>query len=157
VKLARRKRDELLGLLRPCFGRVESFVQARKYLAAVMSDLPERNGWSIAKFTGDKTPDKTQRLINRAFWHLEQEKQGYVLRVPKNYRSVRVPRHLEGCRSCGVFRGQGGDGRRVRVARGSAGGDRPVRVQGQRRAVPGPHAVPAAGAGLAADGRPELL
>ncbi len=35
------------------------------------------------------------------------------------------------------FPGQGGDGRRVRVARGGAGGDRPVRVRGQRRAVPG--------------------
>src|ERR1035438_7588774 len=73
------------------------------------------------------------------------------------YRRVRVPRHREGCCPGGVSQGQGGDGRRVRVARGGAGGDRPVRVQGQRRAVPGPHAVPAAGAGLAADGRPELL
>jgi SRSO17 transposase len=64
----RRKRDELLGLLRPCFGRIETFLQFRKYLAAVMSDLPERNGWSIAKFAGDGTPDKTQRLLNHASW-----------------------------------------------------------------------------------------
>jgi SRSO17 transposase len=68
AKAAKRKRDELLELLRPCFRRIEPFVQARKYLAAVMSDLPERNGWSIAKFAGDKTPDKTQRLLNQASW-----------------------------------------------------------------------------------------
>ena len=68
AKTAGRKRDELLGLLRPCFGRIETFMQVRKYLAAVMSDLPERNGWSIAKFAGDGTPDKTQRLLNHASW-----------------------------------------------------------------------------------------
>jgi SRSO17 transposase len=68
ARTARRKRDELLGLLRPCFGRIETFLQFGKYLAAVMSDLPERNGWSIAKFAGDGTPDKTQRLLNHASW-----------------------------------------------------------------------------------------
>jgi len=44
------------------------WLQAGKYLAAVMSDLPERNGWSIARHAGDKTPDKTQRLLNQASW-----------------------------------------------------------------------------------------
>jgi hypothetical protein len=68
AKTAKRERDELLGLLRPCFGRVEVFAQARKYLGAVMSDIPERNGWSIARFAGDTTPDKTQRLLNHASW-----------------------------------------------------------------------------------------
>jgi SRSO17 transposase len=37
-------------------------------MAAVMSDLPERNGWAIARFCGDATPDKTQRLLNHASW-----------------------------------------------------------------------------------------
>src|ERR1039458_7775124 len=68
AELAGRKRDALLGLLRPCFARVEPFVQARKYVRAVISDLPARNGWSIAEFTGDESPDKTQRLLNRASW-----------------------------------------------------------------------------------------
>jgi DDE superfamily endonuclease len=43
-------------------------VQAGKYTAAVMSELPERNGWSIARHAGDRTPDKTQRLLNHASW-----------------------------------------------------------------------------------------
>ena len=64
--LALRKRAELLELLRPCFARTEPWLQAGKYAAAVISELPEWNGWSIARHAGDKTPDKTQRLLNHA-------------------------------------------------------------------------------------------
>jgi SRSO17 transposase len=66
--LALRRRNELLALLRPCFARTEPWLQAGKYAAAVMSELPERNGWSIARHAGDRTPDKTQRLLNHASW-----------------------------------------------------------------------------------------
>jgi SRSO17 transposase len=66
--LALRKRAELLELLRPCFARTAPWLQAGKYTAAVMSELPERNGWSIARHAGDTTPDKTQRLLNHASW-----------------------------------------------------------------------------------------
>ena len=66
--LARRKRVELLELLRPCFARVEPWPQAGKYAAAVMSQVPERNGWTIAAHAGDRAPDKTQRLLSRAVW-----------------------------------------------------------------------------------------
>ena len=37
VGLGRRKRAELLELLRPCFARVEPWLQAGKYTAALMS------------------------------------------------------------------------------------------------------------------------
>nr|WP_146607815.1 hypothetical protein [Spongiactinospora gelatinilytica] len=33
-----------------------------------MSDLPRRNGWTIAEWIGDRSPDATQRLLNRARW-----------------------------------------------------------------------------------------
>jgi SRSO17 transposase len=66
--LGRRKRAELLELLRPCFVRVEPWLQAGKYAAALMSGLPRRNGWTIAEHAGDRAPDKTQRLLNRAVW-----------------------------------------------------------------------------------------
>ena len=66
--LALRKRAELLELLRPCFARTGLWLQAGKYVAAVMSELPERNGWSIARHAGDRTPDKTQRLLSHAVW-----------------------------------------------------------------------------------------
>ena len=66
--LARRKRVELLELLRPCFARTEPWLQAGKYAAVVMSQIPERNGWTIAAHAGDQAPDKTQRLLSRAVW-----------------------------------------------------------------------------------------
>ncbi len=68
VATALRERGRVLDLLRPCFARTTVWLQAGKYVAAVMSDLPERNGWSIARFSGDATPDKTQRLLNHASW-----------------------------------------------------------------------------------------
>jgi len=68
TQLALRKRAELLEGLRPCFARTEPWLQAGKYLRAVMSELPELNGWSIACHAGDRRPDKTQRLLNHASW-----------------------------------------------------------------------------------------
>ncbi len=66
--LALRKRDELLGLLRPHFVRSEPWLQAGKYVSALASELPRVNGWSIARRGGDRTPDRTQRLLNHATW-----------------------------------------------------------------------------------------
>ena len=48
--------------------RVEPWLQAGKYAAALMSDLPGRNGWTLAERAGDRTPDRMQRLLNRAAW-----------------------------------------------------------------------------------------
>jgi hypothetical protein len=50
--LGRRKRAELLELLRPCCARVEPWLQAGKYAAALVSDLPGRNGWTLAGRAG---------------------------------------------------------------------------------------------------------
>ena len=66
--MARRQRDALLGVLRPCFARTSPWLQAGKYLAAVMSELPKRNGWTVARHAGDRSPDRMQRLLNRAAW-----------------------------------------------------------------------------------------
>jgi SRSO17 transposase len=68
VRTALRERAGLLESLRGCFARTQVWLQAGKYVAAVMSDLPERNGWSISRHCGDATPDKTQRLLNHASW-----------------------------------------------------------------------------------------
>jgi SRSO17 transposase len=66
--LALRKRDELLGLLRPCFARTEPWLQAGKYVSALVSELPRVNGWSVARHGRDRTPDRAQRLLNHASW-----------------------------------------------------------------------------------------
>ena len=47
---------------------MEPWLQAGKYAAALMSDLPRRNGWTLAERAGDRTPDRMQRLLSRAAW-----------------------------------------------------------------------------------------
>ncbi|MEU7875735.1 transposase [Dactylosporangium sp. NPDC049140] len=47
---------------------MEPFEQAGKYVAALVSDLPRKNGWTIAEHAGDGCPDPTQRLLNHAVW-----------------------------------------------------------------------------------------
>jgi SRSO17 transposase len=66
--LAGRKLGELTERLRWCFPRIEPFLQARKYMRAVASEMPKRNGWTVAEHVGDRTPNRTQRLLNRAVW-----------------------------------------------------------------------------------------
>jgi SRSO17 transposase len=57
-----------MGRLRSCFARTQTWLQAAKYVSALASDLPARNGWSVAEHAGDRTPGKAQRLLNRASW-----------------------------------------------------------------------------------------
>jgi SRSO17 transposase len=63
-----RERAILLSALRPCFARTQTWQQAGKYVSALVGELPSRNGWSIAEHAGDRSPDATQRLLNRASW-----------------------------------------------------------------------------------------
>jgi SRSO17 transposase len=60
-----------MGLLRGCFPRTQTWLQAGKYVSALASDLPSRNGWSVAEHAGDRTPDRSQRLLSRACWDEE--------------------------------------------------------------------------------------
>jgi SRSO17 transposase len=66
--LCQQERAELLGLLRECFVRVEPWLQAGRYVTAVAGGMVKRNGWTIAEQVGDRTPQRTQRLLNRAVW-----------------------------------------------------------------------------------------
>ena len=50
------ERSALMGLLRSCFARTQTWLQAGKYLNALVSDLPSRNGWTIGEQAGDQTP-----------------------------------------------------------------------------------------------------
>jgi hypothetical protein len=65
---AEQKRDELMGRFGPLFARVEPFTQAGKYVRGLLSDLPRKNCWTLAEYAGDATPDRMQRLLERAVW-----------------------------------------------------------------------------------------
>jgi SRSO17 transposase len=60
--------DELMAGLAGCFARVEPRREARKYITGLISDLPRKNCWALAEHAGDQTPDKMQRLLERAAW-----------------------------------------------------------------------------------------
>jgi SRSO17 transposase len=66
--LAGEKLAELMGRLGVCFTRVEPRAQAGKYVRGLMSDLPRKNCWALAEYAGDRTPDRMQRLLERACW-----------------------------------------------------------------------------------------
>ena len=50
------------------FSRIEARRQAKEYILACASELPKLNGWTISEFIGDRTPDKTQRLLVKTKW-----------------------------------------------------------------------------------------
>jgi SRSO17 transposase len=58
----------LIGRLGPLFARPQPFRQAGKYVRGLMSDLPRKNCWTMAEYAGDTTPDRMQRLLQRASW-----------------------------------------------------------------------------------------
>jgi SRSO17 transposase len=66
--LAQANRAELARRLGPAFARRQVWQQAGKYIDGLASDIPRKNGWTIAENAGDRTPDKTQRLLNHAVW-----------------------------------------------------------------------------------------
>ena len=70
-------RDELLGRVGGGFARREPRMQAGKYVRALTADVPRKNGWQIAEWAGDASPDKMQRLLNQAVWD-EQAAMGIV-------------------------------------------------------------------------------
>jgi len=66
---AEQKLAELMGRLGAYFTRVEPFRQAGKYVRGLLSDLPRKNCWTLAEYAGDRTPDRMQRLLERASWN----------------------------------------------------------------------------------------
>jgi SRSO17 transposase len=66
--LAQQYRADLLARVGIVFARREPRLQAGKYVQALSSDLPRKNGWQIAEWVGDASPNKTQRLLNHAVW-----------------------------------------------------------------------------------------
>jgi SRSO17 transposase len=56
----------------PAFYRREPRRRARGYLLGLVSGLERKNGWTIAEFAGEATPDGMQRLLNAARWDADE-------------------------------------------------------------------------------------
>jgi SRSO17 transposase len=59
---------ELHARLRPHFARPEVHQRAWRYLQAVLSDVPRKNGWQIAEQAREAHPYGVQRLLATAVW-----------------------------------------------------------------------------------------
>src|SRR6266487_6539723 len=60
--------DMFAQVVAPAFFRWEPRLRARAYLLGLASGLERVNGWTLAEFAGDATPDGMQRLLNAARW-----------------------------------------------------------------------------------------
>lgn len=60
--------DDLMARMAGCFRRWEPRVSAKRYVRALMSDLPRKNCWSIAEHAGHATPGRMQHLLEAAKW-----------------------------------------------------------------------------------------
>jgi SRSO17 transposase len=50
------------------FERAEPRKRAIRYLQGLMSDVRRKNGWQLAEYAGEATPDGMQRLLSTAVW-----------------------------------------------------------------------------------------
>ena len=60
--------QQLHTRLRPYFARPEVHQHALRYLQAVLSDIPRKNGWQIAEQAREAHPSGMQRLLSSAVW-----------------------------------------------------------------------------------------
>jgi SRSO17 transposase len=50
------------------FERAEPRARTLAYLQGLMSAIPRKNGWQLAEYVGEATPDGMQRLMSTAVW-----------------------------------------------------------------------------------------
>ena len=53
------------------FTRSEPRDRAITYMRGLMSDIPRKNGWQLAEYAGEATPDGMQRLLNASTWDVD--------------------------------------------------------------------------------------
>src|SRR3984885_7532870 len=112
--------DDLFALVAGRFPRVEARLQARAYVRGLLAPLASKNSWTLAEAAGNKTPDKMQRLLNRASWDadgLRDDVRGYVARHLGDAGGVLIVDETgflkKGTRSAGVQRQYSGTAGRI--------------------------------------------
>ncbi len=63
-----RELDELHERLAGLFRRAEPRQRSRAYLKGLLGTVERKNGWQLAEWTGEATPDGVQDLLERAAW-----------------------------------------------------------------------------------------
>lgn len=60
--------DVVMGVVGRRFARAEARQRAKGYLRGLVSEVKRKNGWQLAEYIGDSTPDGVQRLLRTAVW-----------------------------------------------------------------------------------------
>ena len=63
------------------FARAEPRSRVREYVSGLVAGLERKNGWTLAEWAGEVSPDGMQRLLRRADWDVDgvrDDVRGYV-------------------------------------------------------------------------------
>src|SRR5438132_12744559 len=77
--------------LRPHFARPEVHQHALRYLQAVLSDVPRKNGWQIAEQAREARPYGMQRLLSQAIWDQDAVRDELRTLVSQSLRAPVAP------------------------------------------------------------------
>src|SRR6202045_2348824 len=64
------------------FARSEPRARVREYVSGLVAGLERKNGWTLAEWAGEVSPDGMQRLLRRADWDVDgvrDDVRGYVI------------------------------------------------------------------------------
>jgi len=102
------------------FARSEPRARAVGYVRGLLGDAERKNGWQLAEYLGDATPDGVQHLLARADWDADavrDELLGYVRDRLGHADGVLVVDETgflkKGTKSCGVARQYSGTAGRI--------------------------------------------
>ena len=112
--------DDVFARIAGRFAQACSRRRARVYLLGLLSRCERKNGWTIAEFAGDATPDGVQRLLNFYSWSADDVRddlRGYVAAELADPGGVLICDETgflkKGTRSAGVQRQYSGTAGRV--------------------------------------------
>ena len=63
--------DELHERIAGRFARAEPRARVREYVSGLVTGLERKNGWTLAEWAGEVSPNGMQRLLPRADWHVD--------------------------------------------------------------------------------------
>jgi SRSO17 transposase len=112
--------DDVFAQVAGRFAQAASRKRARAYLLGLLSRSERKNGWTIAEFAGDATPDGMQRLLNFYSWSADavrDDLREYVTAAIGDPGGVLVPDETgflkKGTKSAGVQRQYSGTAGRI--------------------------------------------
>ena len=137
------------------FSRSESRQRVLAYLQGLLGSVERKNGWQLAEYAGDATPDGVQRLLAVYHWDADQVRddlQGYVMEHLGDPGGVLVVDETgflkQGQKSVGVKRQYSGTAGRWRTVRSEYSW--PMAAVAARPSGPGALPTPGMGGGLGA-------